>query len=163
MGAERKGFGRIARGFMLSYLGWPDLRTVQGKVETMAKHILVIDDDRDLCGLICQTLKDKGYDVMQAADGREGLDMMGKVRFDLVITDIVMPRKEGIETIMEIKYQYPETRIIAISGAGERKHEFVNAADKLGADGTMVKPLDFKRLLEMISELVQGRGAVIEA
>ena len=119
-------------------------------------NILVIDDDRDICGLICQTLRNKGHEVMEACDGQDGLEMMKKLRFDLVVTDIVMPRKEGIETLMEIRQRYPETKIIAISGAGDRRREFVDAAAKLGADGTMVKPLDFAELLGMVEGLVRA-------
>ena len=81
----------------------------------MAK-ILVIDDEEQIRGLIKRIFQSRGHMVITADNGAVGLKMMAQESFDLVITDIFMPEKEGMETIIEIKRDFPTVKILAVSG-----------------------------------------------
>ena len=79
---------------------------------------------------------------MPARDGREGLDMLSKAKFDVVITDIIMPEVEGIEVLRTIKKDSPDTRVIAMSGGGRVGNtDFLKIAETLGADAILYKPV----------------------
>jgi DNA-binding response OmpR family regulator len=122
----------------------------------MAK-ILVIDDDEIMNGMIMQLLSEAGYEVEGAHDGSLGLKMLTSEKFDLIVTDIVMPEKEGIETIMEIRGQNNETPIIAISGGGKIDPEqYLRMAQHFGADYTFQKPFDQKHFLAAVRECLSG-------
>jgi len=90
--------------------------------ENMAR-ILVIDDDIQILEMLGQTLEREGYEVVDALDGKEGMRLYREAPTDLVITDIVMPEKEGVETIMELKRDFPDVKIIAMSGGGQINSE----------------------------------------
>jgi len=93
--------------------------------------------------------------VLEAADGIEGLEIYRQEPTDLVITDLIMPEKEGIETIIELKRDFPEVKIIAMSGGGRIEPEsYLNIAQKLGALQTLTKPFDRKELLEAVHNLL---------
>jgi len=97
----------------------------------------------------------EGYDVTEASGGEEGIEMFHKNPADLIITDIIMPDKEGIETIMELKKDFPGVRIIAISGGGRIGAEYyLDMAEQLGAVRTFAKPVDLKELLEAVREIL---------
>jgi DNA-binding response OmpR family regulator len=122
----------------------------------MAK-ILVIDDDEIMNGMIMQLLSEAGYEVEGAEDGSLGLKRLASEKFDLIVTDIVMPEKEGIETIMEIRGQNMETPIIAISGGGKIDPEqYLRMAQHFGADYTFQKPFDQKHFLAAVRECLSG-------
>jgi DNA-binding NtrC family response regulator len=105
--------------------------------------ILVIDDDVIVRETIIQILEDQGYQVVGAEDGRRGLAAFRSERPDLVITDIIMPEKEGIQTITEIRRERPDAKIIAISGGGRIGNtDFLKIAQKLGATDIISKPFD---------------------
>jgi CheY-like chemotaxis protein len=124
--------------------------------------ILVIDDEYMMRYLLTLSLEQNGFDVVSAADGQEGIDMLeAGENVSIVITDIVMPRKEGIETIIEIRRKFPDVKIMAISGAGERKDEFLALAKKLGANAVMPKPIDFERLTELVWELLRLKDETV--
>ena len=96
-----------------------------------------------------------GYDVIEAADGKEGLRVYQSGKVDLVITDIMMPEKDGMETISEMRWIDPKVRIIAISGndrTGEQT--YLGMAETLGADGVLAKPFELKGLLAKISDVL---------
>lgn len=118
----------------------------------MAK-ILVIDDSEDIRLLLHQALQSVGHSVVEAADGEEGIRSYREHRPDLVITDIVMPNKEGLETIMELRKEFPEVKIVAMSG-GTRGMviSFLPAAKKLGADYTLPKPFDLAEMLAIVDD-----------
>ncbi len=119
------------------------------------KKILVIDDENSIRLLLKKMLEREGFDVMTASDGKEGMDIISKAAFDLVITDIVMPEKEGIEIIMELKKGYPDIPIIAISGGGVVIPEmYLDLAEKLGAVRTFSKPIDKETLVSTINEIL---------
>ena len=116
--------------------------------------ILVIDDEESVRTLLRLMLEREGYDVITAADGVQGLRAFTAEGADLVITDLVMPDKEGFETIKDIKNIYPETPVIVISGGGLIDAEtYLKLAGKLGAARTFSKPLDRKKLVEAVKQL----------
>ena len=102
-------------------------------------RILVVEDDRVHRKIIREILAPHGYDVMEAADGIEAIHMQRDHGFDLILTDVVMPGMEGIETVRDLPRLYPDLRIIAISAY---KEGYLAAAEKLGAMATIEKPFD---------------------
>lgn len=120
--------------------------------------ILVIDDDSAVRSIICDSLMECGYEIQSARDGEEGLDMVNQgYHPHIVISDIIMPRKEGIETIRELKKNLPEIKVIAISGGGRTKAgDFLNLAKKLGANASVEKPIDMDRLEQIVAELLDN-------
>lgn len=118
-------------------------------------RILVIDDDEQIRDLIRSLLEALGHEVMEAEDGQVGLESFQSKPAELVITDILMPNKEGIQTIMEIRRDYPETRIIAISGGGAVNPDtYLDMAKELGADRILSKPFQLSELTEMLKQLL---------
>ncbi len=118
-------------------------------------RILVIDDDEQMRILLRQVMEWAEYEVYEAADGREGMKMQRQYKADLVISDLIMPEQEGLETISIIKDEFPEVKIIAISGGGRIGPEaYLPAAKELGADCVFSKPFDVKELVETIKELL---------
>lgn len=120
--------------------------------------ILVIDDDSAVRSIICDSLIECGYEIRSARDGEEGLLMISQgYHPQIVISDIIMPRKEGIETIIELKKNLPEIKVIAISGGGRTKAEdFLQLARKLGASASVEKPIDMDHLEQVIAELLSN-------
>jgi CheY-like chemotaxis protein len=119
----------------------------------MAK-ILLIDDEDDLREFLTRALSYHGHEVTGAASGRVITAAAPGARFDLIITDIVMPDVDGIETIIEAKRTCPATKIIAISGGG-RSHcagpsEDLRQAQHLGADATLLKPFSTADLFRTV-------------
>jgi CheY-like chemotaxis protein len=123
----------------------------EGKVAAMAK-ILVIDDDVIVRETIIQILEDRGYQVVSAEDGKRGIASFRSEKPDLVITDIIMPEKEGIQTITEIRRERPDAKVIAISGGGRIGNtDFLKIAQKLGASDVIAKPFDPDDFLTRVS------------
>jgi YesN/AraC family two-component response regulator len=119
-------------------------------------HILLVDDEPLVVEALSTAITNKGHTVVTATNGNEGMEQFTKGAFDLVITDIIMPDKEGIEMIMEMRRQAPGTRIVAISGGGRTGNvEFLHMAKKLGAIATLKKPI---RLAEFYETLEQCLG-----
>ena len=119
-------------------------------------RILVVDDDEDVCELLRQMLLRVGHEVATAADGRQAMMAHRRTPVDLVVLDIVMPEKEGLETIMELRQEDPRVKIIAISGGGRiGPREYTLAASKLGAHRTFRKPLDREPVLSAVAELLE--------
>ena len=107
--------------------------------------ILLIEDVRTERTIIKRWLEQAGYDVIEASNGSEGLALYQDNLPDLVITDIVMPEKEGIEMMIELRKDFPDIKIIAISGAGKNPGEFLELAKHLGAMQTFIKPIEKSR------------------
>jgi DNA-binding response OmpR family regulator len=109
----------------------------------MTKRILIIDDDLAVRHTLTAVLEDRGYEVIAAANGQLGIAAFRRERPDLLVTDIVMPVKEGLQTIREIRQEQPDMRIIAISGGNRtERHDFLEIARELGAWDVIVKPFD---------------------
>ena len=123
-------------------------------------RILVIDDENLVRLTIQAVLSAKGHAVSLAVNGRDGLDRLKKTEFDLIITDLIMPEMEGLETIMAIRKQSRQARILAISGGGRNQvGDFLDAAGKLGADVTLRKPFSNDELVDAVVRAMAGRPA----
>ena len=119
-------------------------------------RILVIDDDEQLRRMLCMALRRAGYVVVEAGDGNEGLERFREAPTDLIITDLLMPEKEGLETIMDIRREFPDAKIIAMSGGGRAGNlNFLRVAERLGAQRTMAKPFNLQALLAAVQDLLQ--------
>jgi len=119
----------------------------------MAK-VLVIDDDPDLRHTLERTLTLSGHDVLEAGDGNEGLRVLHSQPVDLVLCDIFMPDKEGIETITEISRDFPGITIIAMSGGNPSSNPMLSIVSMLGDVRILEKPFDTKTLLSTVEEAV---------
>ena len=118
--------------------------------------ILVIDDEADLRAVIREILEDEGHQILEADDGITGLQAFASRSFDLVITDIVMQGKEGVEVIMTMKGRAPAQPILAISGGGRiGKHDYLAVAAVMGATATLAKPFNAAALVEAVNEVLR--------
>jgi CheY-like chemotaxis protein len=113
--------------------------------------ILVIDDTVTMRQLVRRMLERATHTVLEAEDGEVGMSVLQRRAPDLVITDLIMPRMEGIETIQRMKRSSPGTKIIAMSGSDELN---LDAARKLGADAALAKPFGAATLLDIIDRLL---------
>ena len=117
----------------------------------MAK-ILIIDDDPQMRRMIARTLTAEHHEVIEAKDGSAGLKQFITHRPALVITDLMMPDKEGIETIRELRHAAPDMPILAISGGGFAS--YLEMANALGANAALAKPFLGAALIEVINRLL---------
>ena len=125
-------------------------------MSTECAKVLVVDDDATVRELLKALLKQNGYEVQVAPDGEAALAQLEESSFDIVLLDILMPRKEGLETIIDMKQRFPKTFIYAMSASGARKgHDFLSIAAKFGADGVLQKPFAPQDLLALLA----GRNA----
>jgi PAS domain S-box-containing protein len=123
---------------------------------TTRRTILVIDDDPAVSGMLERVLIGAGYGVLVAGDGRLGMDALKREAVDLVITDLVMPEQEGIETVRMLHGQQPDLPVIAISGAFGGS--LLKAAAMLGASATLTKPIAPQELLRTVAKFVKPPG-----
>lgn len=120
-------------------------------------RVLIIDDEPEIRLLLQRVLEGAGYETAQAADGREGIALMRQQPADLMITDLMMPGQEGLETIIEIRRLFPKTKIIAMSGGGHGGVlDFLPMATQLGAARTLAKPFTHEQLLRAVREVFAG-------
>ncbi len=115
---------------------------------TMAT-ILVIDDQEPIRSLLRTVLEGAGHQVLEASNGRRGLEVYRGQSVDLIITDIVMPEMDGLELILELTRSFLNVKVIAITGALE-SNGGLNVAKLLGARQTFQKPIDMGRLLSVV-------------
>jgi DNA-binding NtrC family response regulator len=114
--------------------------------------VLVIDDSRVIVEYIKGNLEEAGYEVCTAENGKSGIEMIDRYDLDLVITDIIMPERDGVEVMMHIKRLHPELRtIVMTSGGAIPAKDHLSMASLLGADFVMQKPVDPHKLLSTIS------------
>jgi DNA-binding NarL/FixJ family response regulator len=117
--------------------------------------ILVIDDEEGVRYAIRAVLESQGHVVAEADTGATGLRALATARFDLVICDIIMPDKDGVETIVEIRECLPGQKIVAMSGGGRfKKEEYLTLASAVGATHTVMKPFDAQTLTDMVDALL---------
>lgn len=125
-------------------------------------RVLIIEDDPVCVQLIQRTLEARGHDVTAATDGRAGMKRFKTDEFDLVISDLVMPDQDGIETIREIRRASPDVAIIAVSGGLTQPFgvsvDYLGAARLLGADATLKKPFMPSTLVNLVDETLGHRG-----
>lgn len=119
-------------------------------VSARPTRVLVVDDDPAVRDVVTSMLETAGYSVTQAGDGRQALLILSQSQIDVVITDLVMPEQEGIETIKLIRRDFPRTRVIAMSGAFGG--DYLRIAGYLGAHGTLAKPLQLATVLKVVAE-----------
>ncbi len=118
-------------------------------------RLLVIDDEPQVRGMLKIALEQKGYEVVLAEDGNAGLAAIRDQPIDLVITDLIMPEKEGIETIIELRKGYPAVPIIAMSGGGRvAPGSYLNVARSMGADRSFQKPVALRDLIAAVEDLL---------
>jgi DNA-binding response OmpR family regulator len=121
-------------------------------------RILVVDDNEVVRRIIRQALEFEGHDVEVAENGDRALDHFRERVTDLVITDIVMPDREGIETILELRLLDTEVKILAISGGGLfSPGAYLSSARLLGADSSLAKPFTARELIEAVDALLEGQ------
>ena len=117
--------------------------------------ILVVDDEEQFRKMLKQLLEEEGHSVFEASNGDEALAHYRRQPTDLIILDVFMPEKEGLETIQEIRCEYPDAKIIAISGGGKQGIlMYLHYSKEFGADKTLAKPFDPPELFELIQELL---------
>jgi DNA-binding NtrC family response regulator len=115
--------------------------------------ILLIDDDERLRRMLGRMLTGDGHQVVEAENGRSGLAALPSCQPDLVITDVFMPQKDGIETIKEIRSLSPDVKILAMTGGG-RGDRFYSLIESLAATGVLQKPFDQTTLLGAVKRLL---------
>ncbi|HHV37370.1 MAG TPA: response regulator [Candidatus Cloacimonetes bacterium] len=119
--------------------------------------ILVVEDDSSFRKVLVRMLTRAGYEIDQAGDGNQALEVCAEFKPDLVLTDIIMPDKEGLETIQELLEMCPELKIIAMSGGGKfGPDSYLPLAEKLGAKASLQKPFMRDELLSTIESVLKG-------
>jgi CheY-like chemotaxis protein len=129
------------------------------------KKILVIDDEEDIRIVLQQVLELEGYEVAVAADGREGLAILDQDGADLVITDVIMPGMDGVETLEHIREKWSDMPVIVISGGGNvapmeyqpgaiATNAYLESARQAGAALSITKPFERKELVDAVGSLL---------
>jgi len=127
------------------------------------ERILIIDDEQQIRSMLRLMLEREGYEVVEAPDGSAGMRAYRQKPVDLVITDLIMPNKDGIGMIIELKKEFPEVKIIAMSGGGLNKPEgYLKGAKKLGAACTLTKPIDREEMLRAVKNIIKGNAPELE-
>ncbi len=122
-----------------------------------SKTVLIVDDDPEILRQIGAALASAGYDVHTAADGAIGLKRFNAVTPDVVVIDIIMPHREGLETIMAMRQARAATKIVAMSGGGRiGPHDFLNLARHIGADAVIAKPFRLAEIVALVDGALEG-------
>jgi CheY-like chemotaxis protein len=117
------------------------------------QRVLVIDDDEQVRALLYEILDRAGFAVIEATNGAEGLKLYRSQPADLVITDLIMPEMEGVETILELRREFPDARVVAISGGGRNgAGDYLPIAAQLGARRTVAKPFSRHDILDAVRD-----------
>ena len=120
------------------------------------ERILIIDDEPQIRSMLTLMLEREGYEVVEAPDGVDGIKIYRQNPADLIITDLIMPNKDGIGMIIDLKKEFPNVKIIAMSGGGLNKPDgYLKGAKKLGAACTLTKPIDREEMLEAVRETLK--------
>jgi len=120
-------------------------------------RILIIDDEPQIRSMLKLMLERDGYEVIEAPDGVEGIKVYRQNPADLIITDLIMPNKDGIGMIIELKKEFPDVMIIAMSGGGLNKPDgYLKGAEKLGAACTLTKPIDREEMLKAVKDILKN-------
>ena len=123
-------------------------------------RILIIDDEPHILMMLKKMMERAGYEIDLASNGKEGIELFQKSPADLVITDIIMPEKEGLETIREMKRIHPRLKIIAMSGGGKISAEnYLETARIFGATRIIEKPFTQGEMIAAVKELIASGNA----
>ncbi|MES2638748.1 MAG: response regulator [Myxococcota bacterium] len=119
-------------------------------------RVLVIDDNEDLRELMQMMLEGAGYTIELAADGQAGMAAQRAQPADLVVTDLFMPAQDGIETILQLRSEFPNVKVLAVSGGGKvsQAQSYLQIAKQIGADAILSKPFEQEDLLRTVRELL---------
>jgi DNA-binding NtrC family response regulator len=121
-----------------------------------AKTVLIADDDKLILSSFRYALAQRGYKILLAEDGAAAITFLEQVPVDIVFLDILMPGKDGLETLLEMKRRFPAVPVHVMSGGGTRsKQDFLTLAQKFGATSTIRKPVtasDLIRIIEGVPE-----------
>jgi len=121
-------------------------------------RIVIIDDDTNLRTIIRQMLEGAGHQVREACDGAEAMSFISESPVDLVITDVIMPEKEGIETVIELHKKRPDVKIIVMSGGGRfGPEDYLETAVAFGANHTIAKPFGRNEMLKAVERLLEQK------
>jgi len=121
--------------------------------------ILIIDDDPQVCDLLEQVLRKEGHQVHSALNGEEGICLYRQHLPELIILDILMPEKEGLETILDLRREFPNVMVIAMSAASEgAKIDLLELAQRLGAQYRMSKPFQLQTVIELVNTALNNRS-----
>jgi CheY-like chemotaxis protein len=122
--------------------------------------ILVVDDEPELRDLMTRVLNRGGHRVTCAANGLEASRAVANQHFDVVVTDVIMPEKDGIQVINELRRKYPQVKIIAMSGGGHvSRDQYLKIAKGLGAHALLEKPFSNDELLATVEALAPKTDA----
>ncbi len=117
-------------------------------------NVLIVDDDHAILDVIEIWLESEGHSIRKMLDGEAALRCLKTEDFDLIITDIIMPKTEGIQVILEIRKSRKNMGIIAISGGSKKGVNYLDAAEKLGADAILAKPLEQSSFIKTVEEVL---------
>ncbi len=124
-------------------------------------RILIVDDETDLRGMFKMLFESNGYEVIEASNGNEAIELYRSSPVDLIIMDVFMPEKEGIETILELTSEFPDVNVIAISGGGKvGTRDCLDSALEFGAKRVFTKPVTADRLLRAVEQILKNGKAV---
>ena len=122
-----------------------------GTLKHMAANILVVDDNPDLGLTLKVALELEGFTAEVASTGSEAIALQRQKPADVLITDIFMPDSDGFELIATVRREYPETRIVVMSGGGQKlKRDYLSSAELIGVDATLQKPFEIDELLKVL-------------
>jgi DNA-binding response OmpR family regulator len=122
-------------------------------------NVLLIDDDEMLRTVLAIAMEQAGHKVLQADDGQKGVELSRTASVDIVITDLIMPVQEGVETIMTLRRERPRLPIIAISGGVSNSKLYLDIAGKIGAKRMLPKPFAPRQLVALIEEILNEESA----
>jgi CheY-like chemotaxis protein len=125
--------------------------------EDSMAHLLVIDDNPEFREILRRHLETNGHGVTLAVNGEQGLELLGQGDFDIVLTDILMPQRDGVEVLREAKRRWPDLPVIAISGGGWiGATELLGMAERLGADKVLQKPVRREDLIQAVDQALSA-------
>ncbi len=123
--------------------------------EALVSAILLVDDDISVLDVMSEMLRLEGHEVTVAENGEQAVERVNEQNFDLIIADLIMPEKEGLETIADIRRQYAQRPIIAISGGGRLgPNDYLETARFIGANATLAKPFARTELIKTVDSLL---------
>lgn len=122
----------------------------------MLKKILIVDDEPSVLKMLRKMLKGEAEEILEAENGEQAIELCQEQEIDLIITDIVMPKKHGIDLIMEVKKIFPNLPIIAISGGGgvSGRFDYLEIAELLGANNILHKPFEAAELRDAVNNIL---------
>ncbi len=126
--------------------------------------ILVVEDDPNMRSMMGLLLQSAGHAVVESEDGVAASAILKRERIDLVITDVVMPKKDGLEFIREVRQQWPKVPIVAVSGGGDHLDGTycLKVARSLGAAATLEKPFDDGKFLQIVAEIAARQSLPVK-